>query len=694
MLASPLWSSAQSDVQIDFQTSAAGLFMVEDCSSEDSIVVSIEPQDTSIEFIVDFGGTATNQTDYNTDLGTRITFDSGVTKLTFGIDVVSDGEVEDRETISINLSNENGDQLASLILLILDELEVTIEPEVVNVCQGEIVTLSTVLPGTYLWILDRDTVSAETLSFVASEETNVEVLTRLGSCSATDDIDIQLRAGIRFNEGDTSFICLGEQATITVDIIGNPAGDYLWSPLDTSIVVLADQTIQVTTDVTRTYYLTFQNDACTVTDSVVVRVDSLPPLPITVIPEKDEYCPGETVTLFSRYLNPGQFPDVRFSWSFDAGSPLSADTLLNFTFTTVDTSYYTRMTTNNACEQRDSVLLNVINPPLELSLTDTIVCPNSPVKVELKDPQNFDEIEWMPEEGLSCTDCPDPTIRTPASMTYEISAKSMGCPASGSVTVNIFPPDLIEVVPDTAVCPGSPVQLSAVEAGLYDDLNWEGAGLSCNNCADPVATPLAPTLYIVIGTKPDGCLGQGSLQLSTFAVPRVTSITSEPPSPVEIGTTITLTAATSPDVTATGMFRWLVNDMEIAETGAVIMTSVPSEGDNTFKVEVISPEGCMSMGETVVVGNPPKFEIPNAFTPTGDDLNDRFKVLIFGGLRLAEFKIFNRWGQLVYDGNDPEGWDGRHDGKDAPSDVYAYTAVLELLDGSLRTVRGEVALIR
>ena len=344
-------------------------------------------------------------------------------------------------------------------------------------------------------------------------------------------------------------------------------------------------------------------------------------------------------------------------------------------------------------EQRDSVLINVINPPLELTLTDTTVCPNNPVEVAIKDPENFDEIEWMPEEGLSCTDCPDPTIRTATSMTYMVSAKSMGCPASAGVAINIFPPEPITIIPDTVVCPGSTVQLRAVEADLYEDLSWEGTGLGCRQCADPPATPLAPTLYIVTGTKPDGCLGQGSLQLSTFIVPQVI-VRAEPPGPVEIGTTIALTATTSPDVSTTGMFRWLVNGVEIPETGAAISTTVPSEGENTFKVELISAEGCMSMGETNVTGNPPKFEIPSAFTPTGDDLNERFKVLIFGGIRLAEFKVFNRWGQVVYDSIDPEGWDGRHDGKDAPSDVYAYSAVLELLDGSLRTVRGEVALLR
>ncbi len=685
---------AQMDVHIALESDANSNFLVEGCSGTDSIVLEIEERDSAFTIFPVLSGSSTPGTDFTNGFGDQITFDSGITRISIPIDILEDTEAENRETLDVTVNDGAGNSVGFVSIVILDELEVTIEPTTVEVCQGEMVTLATVLEGSYTWILGEDTIESPTITFSADEEFTAQVISRVGECVAQDEVDIKLRAGIQFNEGDTSFVCLGELATISVDIIGNPAGDYQWSPMDTALTILTDQTIQVNTDVTRTYYLTFQNDMCTVVDSVVVRVDSLPELPITAIPEKDEYCPGETVTLFSRYLNPLEFPDVSFTWAYMFGSPLSSDSLLNFTLSTIDTSWFLRETTNNACSRKDSILLNVINPPLDLSLTDTIVCPNNPVKVEILEPDNFDEIMWMPEQGLSCTDCPDPTIRTPTSMTYMVSAKSMGCPTSASVQIDIFPPETITVIPDTMVCPGSPVALTALEAGAYDDLSWEGAGLSCRNCDNPTATPLASTFYIVTGTKPDGCLGQGSIQLSTHTTPRVLSITSDPMSPVEIGTPITLTASTAPDISATGTFIWSVDGTEISETGAVIVTAVPAEGENTFKVEITSPEGCMSMSDVVIVGNPPNFKIPSAFTPTGDDLNDRFKVLIFGGIRLAEFKIFNRWGQLVFEGTDPEGWDGHHDGKAAPADVYAYSAVLEFLDGSMRTVRGEVNLIR
>ena len=61
---------------------------------------------------------------------------------------------------------------------------------------------------------------------------------------------------------------------------------------------------------------------------------------------------------------------------------------------------------------------------------------------------------------------------------------------------------------------------------------------------------------------------------------------------------------------------------------------------------------------------------------------------------MIEFRIYNRWGQLVYDNDTPEtGWDGNVNGNPAPSDVYVYKIVLNLPDGQVEET-GEVTLIR
>jgi gliding motility-associated-like protein len=64
--------------------------------------------------------------------------------------------------------------------------------------------------------------------------------------------------------------------------------------------------------------------------------------------------------------------------------------------------------------------------------------------------------------------------------------------------------------------------------------------------------------------------------------------------------------------------------------------------------------------------------IPNTFTPNHDGLNDRF--LAYGdGIMTFDMKIFNRWGELIFETSDPTwGWDGQYKGTMVENDVYVY----------------------
>jgi gliding motility-associated-like protein len=66
--------------------------------------------------------------------------------------------------------------------------------------------------------------------------------------------------------------------------------------------------------------------------------------------------------------------------------------------------------------------------------------------------------------------------------------------------------------------------------------------------------------------------------------------------------------------------------------------------------------------------------LPNAFTPDGDGLNDVFKA-IGQPDKLTSFsmKVFNRWGQMVYETKDITfGWDGTYKNQPAPAGTYVY----------------------
>jgi gliding motility-associated-like protein len=59
------------------------------------------------------------------------------------------------------------------------------------------------------------------------------------------------------------------------------------------------------------------------------------------------------------------------------------------------------------------------------------------------------------------------------------------------------------------------------------------------------------------------------------------------------------------------------------------------------------------------------------------------------------FRIFNRYGQLVFESIDPNiGWDGSFNGKDENAGVFVYTLDYELFDGTTGSINGNVTLVR
>lgn len=91
-----------------------------------------------------------------------------------------------------------------------------------------------------------------------------------------------------------------------------------------------------------------------------------------------------------------------------------------------------------------------------------------------------------------------------------------------------------------------------------------------------------------------------------------------------------------------------------------------------------------------------KLEMPNAFSPNGDGINDIYKAKD-GYQSIIEFHayIFNRWGQKLYEWDDPAGgWDGKYNGKDVKQGVYFVLVKAKGADGRTFNIRRDVNLLR
>lgn len=126
--------------------------------------------------------------------------------------------------------------------------------------------------------------------------------------------------------------------------------------------------------------------------------------------------------------------------------------------------------------------------------------------------------------------------------------------------------------------------------------------------------------------------------------------------------------------------------------------------DITYTLRIFDINGCLSEEfVTVELDRNRNIFIPTIFTPNNDDRNDVFSINAGEGVtKINYFKIFNRWGGLVFerqgilptDDKIASGWDGTFNGKPLLPDVYVYIAEIVFEDGKTLLYRGDVTLIR
>jgi gliding motility-associated-like protein len=128
-------------------------------------------------------------------------------------------------------------------------------------------------------------------------------------------------------------------------------------------------------------------------------------------------------------------------------------------------------------------------------------------------------------------------------------------------------------------------------------------------------------------------------------------------------------------------------------------TSTPFE-NITYTLTVFDEYGCFTSDNIrITVDRRANVYIPDIFSPNGDGINDVFMIYADPGVKqILEFKIFDRWGELMFEDenfqpNDPlHGWDGVFRGKRCNPGVFVYYAYVEMINGEVVMLKGDVTL--
>jgi gliding motility-associated-like protein len=87
--------------------------------------------------------------------------------------------------------------------------------------------------------------------------------------------------------------------------------------------------------------------------------------------------------------------------------------------------------------------------------------------------------------------------------------------------------------------------------------------------------------------------------------------------------------------------------------------------------------------------------VPTAFTPNGDGMNDTFKPILLGMKSLSYFRVYNRFGELMFSTSQVDhGWDGVYKGKPQDTATFVWMAGGITYKGQVRKKKGYVVLIR
>ncbi len=115
-----------------------------------------------------------------------------------------------------------------------------------------------------------------------------------------------------------------------------------------------------------------------------------------------------------------------------------------------------------------------------------------------------------------------------------------------------------------------------------------------------------------------------------------------------------------------------------------------------YIIELTSKSGCVTVDtQNVKINKNIEIYVPNSFTPNKDGLNDVLRPMMFGIKELNYFRVYNRWGQLIFETQDPKiGWDGRQKG--TSSEIQTLVWVLEAIGQDNKTyhAKGTTVLLK
>ncbi|HEY4799105.1 MAG TPA: PKD domain-containing protein, partial [Bacteroidia bacterium] len=282
-----------------------------------------------------------------------------------------------------------------------------------------------------------------------------------------------------------------------------------------------------------------------------------------------------------------------------------------------------------------------------------------------------DSWTWNFGDGSTSTQLnPSHLFTSPGTYTVTLGVRNnvYGCVDTIRKEIIVFPPASIQAQGGDT-CMGSPVQLHAYGGTIY---SWTpSTGLNNPNVSNPVANITSSFTYTVTVTNSDGCSKDTAVTIHII----------QPPPPLGLDTSIVIGESVTLNANCGNayLYNWIPPDsLSCTHCPSPVLTQ--PKKDKAFMVIVKDTLGCFvdSFYYKVKILFLSSLDVPTAFTPNGDGINDIIYVDGWGIKKLLEFKIYNRWGEVLFESNDINvGWDGTFHNIPQNMETYVYTVKAE-----------------
>ncbi len=429
-----------------------------------------------------------------------------------------------------------------------------------------------------------------------------------------------------------------------------------------------------------TYWVKIRDGACV--DSVQVTIlQAFPDLLITGITTTDATCSGNpdgTITVS------GTGGNSIYEYSNDGTNFQTGNT-----FNVLAGSYTITIKDGNGCLVSQNVNVPLNNTVSVDASLDHTLCEGTSYMIPAI--SNGTGFSWSPAGSLDNSAILTPNASPTITTKYYLTATTGICSRIDSMMIFVRPAPLADAGTDVDICYGKTFQLHG-SGGVSFEWSPSTYFISATNVKDPDVKATVDISYSLMVTDVFNCRSLVADIVQVNVTPSVRIFAGND----------TIAAMNQPlqlnvremSIAGVTSYTWTPASSLVGANTASPVATLTS--DQRFLVVGTTPDGCQGMDDILVkVYKGPDIYVPSGFTPNNDGLNDVLRPIPVGIKEFRFFRVFNRWGQVIYATQDPRhGWDGKIKGTEQGTGTYVWMAEAIDYKGNLVTRKGVVTIIR